>query len=47
MGIPSESSDHMMTLHGPVAGHDVFDGRGKQMAIVREPYNRELAIRDL
>ena len=34
VGVPSETTFDMMSLHRPVAGDDVLDGGGQQMAVV-------------
>lgn len=36
VGVPSKASLDVVALHGPVAGDDVFDGRGEQVSIVRK-----------
>src|ERR1700742_989038 len=35
MGIPTKASLHVSTSHAPVSRNDVFDGRCKQVAIMR------------
>jgi hypothetical protein len=34
--VPAEAPQHVPALHGPVAGHDVFDGAGDDVAVVRQ-----------
>jgi len=36
MSIPAEAALDMEALHGPVSRDDVLDGRGKQVAVVRQ-----------
>lgn len=36
VSIPPEPPLNMVTLHGPIPGDDVLDGRSEQVAIVRK-----------
>ena len=36
VGIPAETALNVETLHGPVTGDDILDGRGEKMAVMRK-----------
>lgn len=44
VGIPAEATLDVEALHGPVSGDDVLDGRGQEMAIMRQAGRERGAI---
>lgn len=44
MRVPAEAPLHMITLHRPIPGNDVFDGRCQEMSIMRESSSKGWSI---
>ena len=44
MGIPSEPAFDIFAAHGLIAGHNVFDGTGKQVTVMRKSGGKRRAV---
>lgn len=44
MAVPAEAPRHVVAAHGLVPGHDVLDGAGEDVAVVREPRGEGRAV---
>jgi hypothetical protein len=42
--VPAEAALHVKTAHAPIAGHDVFDGAGQEVAIMGCPRGERRAV---